>query len=85
MAAASTLLKDSIRWADNVGRSGDGEFLLILPETTAVAALKLAQKKLAAVSMNTTRSPTMPRWRFSLVLSNGCAATMNRCFLDMPT
>ena len=24
MAAASTLLKDSIRWADSVGRSGDG-------------------------------------------------------------
>ena len=44
MSAASALLKDSTRWADSVGRFDDWEFLLVLPETTAVAALKLTQK-----------------------------------------
>ena len=44
MAAANSLLKNSIRWADSIGRFDDWEFLLVLPETTAVAALKLSQK-----------------------------------------
>jgi GGDEF domain-containing protein len=44
MAAASSLLKDNVRWADSIGRFVDWEFLLVLPETTAVAALKLSQK-----------------------------------------
>ena len=44
MAVASALLKNSTRWADSIGRFEASEFLLVLPETTAVAAQKLARK-----------------------------------------
>lgn len=38
------LLKDQLRWADLVGCTQQGEFILVLPETTAEAAQKLAGK-----------------------------------------
>ena len=44
IAAANRLLNDSTRWADSVGRTDHWEFLLVLPETTAVAAAQLVQK-----------------------------------------
>jgi diguanylate cyclase (GGDEF)-like protein len=38
------LLKDQLRWADLIGCSERREFMLILPETTAEAAVRLADK-----------------------------------------
>lgn len=38
------LLKDQLRWADLIGYSDRQEFMLILPETTAEAAVRLADK-----------------------------------------
>jgi diguanylate cyclase (GGDEF)-like protein len=38
------LLKDQLRWADLVGCSEQREFILVLPETTGEAALRLAEK-----------------------------------------
>jgi diguanylate cyclase (GGDEF)-like protein len=38
------LLKDQLRWADLVGCTQQGEFILVLPETTAEAAQKVADK-----------------------------------------
>jgi diguanylate cyclase (GGDEF)-like protein len=40
----SRLLKDQLRWADLIGRTEEHGFILVLPETTAAAALKLADK-----------------------------------------
>jgi diguanylate cyclase (GGDEF)-like protein len=42
--AVSRLLKDQLRWADIIGYSGQGEFILVLPETSRDDALKLADK-----------------------------------------
>ncbi|HEY9150326.1 MAG TPA: PAS domain-containing protein [Gammaproteobacteria bacterium] len=38
------LLKDQLRWADIIGCSEQGEFILVLPETSRDDALKLADK-----------------------------------------
>jgi len=38
------LLKDQLRWADLIGCSEQREFMLILPETTPEAAVRLADK-----------------------------------------
>jgi diguanylate cyclase (GGDEF)-like protein len=38
------LLKDQLRWADLIGCSEKREFLLVLPETTPEAAVRLADK-----------------------------------------
>jgi diguanylate cyclase (GGDEF)-like protein len=38
------LLKDQLRWADLIGCTEQREFILVLPETTAEAALSLADK-----------------------------------------
>jgi diguanylate cyclase (GGDEF)-like protein len=38
------LLKDQLRWADLIGCTERREFILVLPETTAEAALSLADK-----------------------------------------
>jgi len=38
------LLKDQLRWADLVGCSEHHEFVLVLPETTAESAMRLADK-----------------------------------------
>lgn len=38
------LLKDQLRWADLIGRADEHELILVLPETTAQAAIKLADK-----------------------------------------
>ena len=40
----SYLLKDQTRWADLVGCNHDGEFILILQETTQDSALLLVEK-----------------------------------------
>lgn len=39
----SHMLNDQVRWADIVGRLGESEFLLVLPETSAEACEKLSQ------------------------------------------
>ena len=38
------LLKDQLRWADMIGHDQHGNFMMILPETTATAATALADK-----------------------------------------
>jgi diguanylate cyclase (GGDEF)-like protein len=40
----ASLLKDQLRWADLIGCTESQEFVLILPETTPEAALRLADK-----------------------------------------
>ncbi|HFD12001.1 MAG TPA: sensor domain-containing diguanylate cyclase [Crenotrichaceae bacterium] len=44
LTAVSFYLRDQMRWVDLVGRTGDQEFTLILPETTKTDALTLANK-----------------------------------------
>ncbi|MCF6274428.1 MAG: diguanylate cyclase, partial [Robiginitomaculum sp.] len=44
LTAVSFYLRDQMRWVDLVGRTGDEEFTLILPETTKTAAFTLANK-----------------------------------------
>lgn len=50
LVALSHLLRDQTRWADLIGRFGDDEFLLVLPETTEENAHVLAEKLLARVN-----------------------------------
>ncbi|MBD3670173.1 MAG: diguanylate cyclase [Gammaproteobacteria bacterium] len=38
------LVKDYVRWADMVGHEGEGEFLMVLPETTLAGAEELAER-----------------------------------------
>jgi diguanylate cyclase (GGDEF)-like protein len=40
----SYLLRDQMRWADLVGRTDDGHFLFVLPETDLEASIALANK-----------------------------------------
>lgn len=42
--AVSRLLKDQLRWADLIGCSDEGEFILVLPETSEDDAQKLVEK-----------------------------------------
>ncbi len=49
------LLKDQLRWADLIGRSPGGEFLLILPETSPEAAAALADKLTRLIGELSTR------------------------------
>jgi len=44
MARVGGLLKDNMRWADSVGRTGPLELLMVLPETNAWAASHLVRK-----------------------------------------
>lgn len=44
MLAIGQTLRDQMRWADLLGRYERNEFLLVLPETTEEAALKLLEK-----------------------------------------
>jgi diguanylate cyclase (GGDEF)-like protein len=38
------LVKDYVRWADMVGHEGEGEFLMVLPETPLAGAQELAER-----------------------------------------
>jgi diguanylate cyclase (GGDEF)-like protein len=40
----SRILKDQVRWADMIGRTGENQMILILPETAIDAASQLAEK-----------------------------------------
>jgi diguanylate cyclase (GGDEF)-like protein len=44
LVEVARLLKDQLRWADLVGHTDRQEFILVLPETSAEAAICLAQK-----------------------------------------
>jgi len=44
LTSVSFYLRDQMRWVDLVGRTGDSEFTLILPETSEEDAKKLASK-----------------------------------------
>lgn len=44
MLAVGYMLKDQMRWADVICRSGVNEFVMVLPETSADAAQKLIDK-----------------------------------------
>ena len=43
LVPVSQMLNDQVRWADIVGRLGESDFLLVLPETSAEACEKLSQ------------------------------------------
>ncbi|WP_144392614.1 hypothetical protein [Pleionea sediminis] len=51
----SQLLKDELRWADMIGYSQSGEFLLVLPETNKEAGKILKSKITAAVEQHIAR------------------------------
>lgn len=42
--AVSQILKDQMRWADLIAITNDGQFVLVLPETTRESAQRLADK-----------------------------------------
>ncbi len=44
VVATSRLLKEQMRWADMIARIGEGQFLLVLPETNKGAAAQLVDK-----------------------------------------
>lgn len=48
----SQLLKDQLRWADLVGRDDDGDFLIVLPETSHESALAITDKLALALDGN---------------------------------
>lgn len=48
----SQVLKDQLRWADLVGRDDDGDFLVVLPETSRDAAAALTDKLAQALQRN---------------------------------
>jgi len=54
LLAISYFLRDQLRWVDLIGRTGDQEFLLVLPETDAADAKRLGDKineRLSSVSL----------------------------------
>ena len=48
----SQVLKDQLRWADLIGRDENGDFLIVLPETSAEAARALTEKLDQALRRN---------------------------------
>jgi len=44
LVGVAQLLKDQLRWADMIGYTEQHEFILVLPETNAEAAVRLADK-----------------------------------------
>ena len=63
LVAIARLLKDQLRWADLVACTDRQEFVLVLPETTAEAALKLADKLRAQLhELAAEIDPANPLW-----------------------
>lgn len=48
----SQVLKDQLRWADLVGRDDNGDFLVVLPETSRDAAVAITDKLAEALARN---------------------------------
>lgn len=67
----SQLLKDQMRWADQIGRFATNEFLLILPETLAEDATKLCQK--LASKLNPINHARQQKGEIPLLFSFGIA------------
>lgn len=44
VTAVGHLLKDQLRWADLIGRAGDGLFVIVMPETSQDAAARICDK-----------------------------------------
>lgn len=66
LIGVAQFLKDQLRWADLIGYTERQEFILVLPETTAEAAVKLADKlehRLAELIPATSDQ----RWCFGIV------------------
>lgn len=63
--AVSQLLKDELRWADMIGHSQAGEFLVVLPETNE-AACQALQHKIAQTMEEKIIKP-YPNYEFELV------------------
>jgi GGDEF domain-containing protein len=61
----SEVLKDELRWADMIGHSETGEFLLVLPETSKEATDALKQKIKQAVAGRMTHN--FPEKEYELV------------------
>jgi diguanylate cyclase (GGDEF)-like protein len=63
LTAVARMLKDQMRWADLIGRIDTDEFLLVLPETDADAAIRLLDKlrqRLAALSLTSGDGRAIP-------------------------
>lgn len=58
MLAIAQTLRDQMRWADLIGRYERNEFLLVLPETSEDAALKLLEKLNQALSRRALLTPS---------------------------
>jgi len=72
LTSVSFYLRDQMRWVDLVGRTGDSEFTLILPETSEEDAKKLASKieaRLQSLSL-----PDAPEVMISVNARYGIAA-----------
>ncbi|PWK52791.1 sensor domain-containing diguanylate cyclase [Pleionea mediterranea] len=61
----SEVLKDELRWADMIGHSHSGEYLLVLPETTVESSDALKQKIRKAIDKRMQRQ--FPEQEFDLV------------------
>ena len=74
----SYLLKDQTRWADLVGCNQDGEFILILQETTQDSALHLVEKLSAHLSglSKEQQSPVSARYGVTQCQKNDDAESL---------
>ena len=73
----SYLLRDQMRWADLVGRTDDGHFVFVLPETGLEDSIALANKiasqfkeKIKADPRNFIAQPTLALSRVPVLVDN---------------
>jgi len=64
LAAMGYLFNDRLRWADSVGHIDEDEFILVLPETDAAAAVHLGEKL-----SNEFKALTLPNDNVSIALT----------------
>ncbi len=72
LTSVSFYLRDQMRWVDLVGRTGDSEFTLILPETSEEDAKKLASK--IEARLQNLSLPDSPEVMISVNAKYGIAA-----------
>ncbi len=72
VTAIAYFLRDQLRWVDSIGRTGDKEFMLILPETSLADAEKLIGKLRAR--LDAIPFPDDPQLKLSVEMSFGAAS-----------
>ncbi len=63
------MLRDQMRWVDLIGRTGDKQFTLVLPETSKEDALRLADKLTSR--LNEVRLPANPTLSLNIQVAMG--------------